>query len=153
MHTENINYTCKHGYDYYKVSFETIWLINPYFLLIRLKLNIKLCMRRTKLIELSSWKFRRLAQLSSFEWLWIVQHVLSIWTRDRLQNKCQSSHATNYTNNLKVCLFLLLIWFSWLVQCTPSSTSDPTMFGIGLSFHSYHLDYFHLCRSLLLLQI
>ena len=153
MHTENINYMCKHHYDYYEVSFGTIWLISPYLFLIRPRPNVKLLMRQTKLIELSSWKVGRLAQLSSSEWVWIVWHVLSIWTRDHLQNKCQSSHATNYTNKLKVCLFLLLIWFSWLVQCIPSSTSDPTTFGLGLSFHSYHLDYFHLCGSLLLLQI
>ena len=95
-----------------------------------------------------------LAQLSSSEWVWIIQHILSIWTEDRLQNKHQSSHVMNYTNKLKVCLFLLLTWFSWLVQCALSSTSDPTKFGLGLSFHSSHLDYFHLCRrSLLLLQI
>ena len=87
--------------------------------------DVKLFMRHTKLIESSSWKVWRLAQLSSSEWVWIVQYVLSIWTGDCLQNKCQSSHATNYTNKLKVCLFLLLIWFSWLVQCAPSSTSDP----------------------------
>ena len=146
---------CKHHYDYYKVSFGTIilWLISPYLSLIRPRLYVKLFMRHTKLIESSSWKVWRLAQLSSSEWVWIVQYVLSIWTGDCLQNKCQSSHATNYTNKLKVCLFLLLIWFSWLVQCIPSSTSDPTTFGLGLSFHSSHLDYFHLCRSLLLLQI
>ena len=28
--------------------------------------------------ELSSWKVRRLAQLSSSKWVWIVQHVLSV---------------------------------------------------------------------------
>ena len=144
---------CKHHHDYYKVSFGTIWLISPYLSLIRPRPYVKLFMRHTKLIESSPWKVWRLAQLSSSEWVWIVQYVLSIWTGDCLQNKCQSSHATNYTNKLKVCLFLLLIWFSWLVQCIPSSTSDPMTFGLGLSFHSYHLDYFHLCRSLLLLQI
>ena len=103
-------------------------------------------MRWTKLIELRSWKVWHLAQLSSSEWVWIVQHVLSIWTGDRLRHKHQSSQETNYTNKLKVCLFLLLIWFSWLVQCALISTSDPTTFGLGLSFHSSHLDYFHLCR-------
>ena len=38
-------------------------------------------MRLTKLSELSSWKVRRLAQLSSSEWVWIVQHVLSVCYR------------------------------------------------------------------------
>ena len=43
--------------------------------------NVELFMRRTKLNELRSWKFRRLAQLSSSEWVWIVQHVLSDFFR------------------------------------------------------------------------
>ena len=38
-------------------------------------------MRRTKLSELGSWKSRRLAQSSSSEWVWIVQHVLSVCFR------------------------------------------------------------------------
>ena len=31
--------------------------------------------------ELSSWEVRRLAQLSLSEWVWIVQHVLSVCFR------------------------------------------------------------------------
>ena len=45
------------------------------------KPNVELFMRRTELIELTSWKVRRLAQLSSSEWVWIVQHVLSVCSR------------------------------------------------------------------------
>ena len=59
-------------------------------------------MRRTKLSELSSGKNRNLAQLSSSELVWIVQHVLSICFRrierlkiDGLRDKRRSSHATN----------------------------------------------------------
>ena len=48
---------------------------------LRTRLNVELCMRRTKLSELSSWKVSRLAQLSSSEWVWIVQHVLSVYFR------------------------------------------------------------------------
>ena len=40
--------------------------------------NVELFMGRTKL---SSWKVWRLAQLSSSEWVWIVQHVLSVCFR------------------------------------------------------------------------
>ena len=40
--------------------------------------NVELFMRRTKLTELSKWKVQRLAQLSSSEWVWIVQKVLPI---------------------------------------------------------------------------
>ena len=43
------------------------------------KPNVEIFMRRTKLIELTSWKV--LAQLSSSEWIWIVQHVLSVCSR------------------------------------------------------------------------
>ena len=43
------------------------------------KPNVEIFMRRTKLIELTSWKV--LAQLSSCEWVWIVQHVLSVCSR------------------------------------------------------------------------
>ena len=57
-------------------------------------------MRRTKLSKLSSWKARRLTQLSSSELVWIVQNVLSVCFRGitseyRLRDKCGSSHATN----------------------------------------------------------
>ena len=45
------------------------------------KPNVEIFMRRTKLIELTSWKVRRLAQLSSSEWIWIVQHVLFVCSR------------------------------------------------------------------------
>ena len=48
----------------------------------RFRSNVELFMRQTKLIELSSWKVRRLArQFSSSEWVWIVQHVLSVYFR------------------------------------------------------------------------
>ena len=42
--------------------------------------NVQLFMRRTKVSELSSRKARRLAQLSSSEWVWIVKlkHALSV---------------------------------------------------------------------------
>ena len=42
--------------------------------------NVQLFMRRTKVSKLSSWKARRLAQLSSCEWVWIVKlkHALSV---------------------------------------------------------------------------
>ena len=42
--------------------------------------NVELFMRRTKVSELSSWKARRLAQLSSCKWVWIVKlkHALSV---------------------------------------------------------------------------
>ena len=40
--------------------------------------NVELFMRRAKLSELSSRKVQRLANFSSSEWVWIVQHVLSI---------------------------------------------------------------------------
>ena len=43
-----------------------------------LRPNVELFMRATKVTEWSSWKVRRLAQLSSTEWVWIVQHVLSV---------------------------------------------------------------------------
>ena len=33
---------------------------------------------KPRLSELSSWKVRRLAQLKSSQWVWIVQHVLSV---------------------------------------------------------------------------
>ena len=42
---------------------------------LRPRLKVELFMRRTKLSELSSWKVRRL-ELSSSEWVWIIQHVL-----------------------------------------------------------------------------
>ena len=41
----------------------------------------KFFMRRTKLCGLNSWKARRLAQLSLCEWVWIVQHALSVCFR------------------------------------------------------------------------
>ena len=44
--------------------------------------NVELFMRGTKLGELSLWNVRRLAQLSSSEWVWIVRHVLSVYKID-----------------------------------------------------------------------
>ena len=68
----------------------------------RPNVNVKPFIRRTKLIELSSWKVRRMAQLNSCEWVWIVQYVLSIRLlqtyrtfEDRLRGKRRSSLATN----------------------------------------------------------
>ena len=52
-----------------------------FFVSIRPRAKLELFLRRTKLSELSSWKVRRLAQLSSSEWVWIVQHVLSVCFR------------------------------------------------------------------------
>ena len=49
---------------------------------LRPRRNVELFMRQTKLVELSSWKVRRLAQLlSSSEWVCIVQHVLFVCFR------------------------------------------------------------------------
>ena len=48
---------------------------------LRPRLNFELFLRRNKLGELRSWKVRLLAQLSSSEWVWIVQHVLSVCFR------------------------------------------------------------------------
>ena len=56
--------------------------------------NVELLMRRTKLSELRPWKGRRLAQLSSSEWVWIVQHVVSVRFRWRECLKIVS-HATS----------------------------------------------------------
>ena len=56
-------------------------------------------------------------------------------SEDRLRDKRRSSHATNWTNKLKICMRMyltsvglncLLVWFSWLVQRVLSSTSDLT---------------------------
>ena len=67
---------------------------------------------RTKLSKLRSWKARRLTQLSSSELVWIVQNVLFVCFRGitseyRLRDKCGSSHATNWTNKLKICLMYI----------------------------------------------
>ena len=51
------------------------------FFFVRPRLNVELFMRRNKLSELNSWKVRRLAQLSLSEWIWIVQHVVSVCLR------------------------------------------------------------------------
>ena len=62
--------------------------------------KVELFMRRTELSESSSWKVRCLAQLSSSERVWIVQHVLSVpfrfWriqraSEDRLRDKRRST--------------------------------------------------------------
>ena len=68
---------------------------------LRPRLNIELFMRRTKLSELSSWKVWCLAQLSSSEWVWIVQ--ADRMSQDRLRDKRRSTHATNYTDKVKIC--------------------------------------------------
>ena len=53
------------------------------FLSLRPRPNVELFMRRTKLNESISWKFRLMALLiSSQEWVWIVQHVLSVSASD-----------------------------------------------------------------------
>ena len=69
---------------------------------LRRRSNVELLRRQTKLSELSSWKIRHLAHLSSSEWVVIVQRVLPVCFRrmdvtseDRLRDKRRSSHATN----------------------------------------------------------
>ena len=56
--------------------------------------NVELFMRRTKLSESRWWKVRRLAQLSSSEWVWIVQQM-DRTPGNSLRDKRRSSHATN----------------------------------------------------------
>ena len=99
---------------------------------------VELFMRRIKLSEL-----RRLAQLSSSEWVWIEQ--IDRMSQDRLQDKRRSSHATNYTNKVIICTLCddvylasfgrklimagwncYFVWFRWLVRPVVSSTSDST---------------------------
>ena len=46
---------------------------------LRLRSNVELLTRRIKVSELNSWNVRRLTQLSSSEWVWIVQQqVVSV---------------------------------------------------------------------------
>ena len=59
------------------------------------------CKQALKYSELSSWKERRLAQLSSSEWVWIVRtrSIRQLQTRERtaedhLRHKRRFSHAT-----------------------------------------------------------
>ena len=69
---------------------------------LRSRPSVKLFTRQTKLSELSSRKVRRLAHLSSYKWVWMVQHVLAVSFRriERLKiaglrDKRRSSHATD----------------------------------------------------------
>ena len=81
--------------------------------------------------ELSSWKVRRLAQLSLSEWVWIVQHVLSVCFR-RIERVKIVSETNDNLHMRRTRLIhkkretLLWIWFSWLVRRVLSSTSVPT---------------------------
>ena len=68
--------------------------------------NVELFMRRTKLSELRSWKVRRLAQLSSSEWVWIEQ--IDRMCQDWLRDKCRSWRATNYTNKVRICVMMYI---------------------------------------------
>ena len=62
---------------------ERLGFIVVVFLSLRPRPNVELFMRRTKLSESISWKFRLMALLiSSQEWVWIVQHVLSVSASD-----------------------------------------------------------------------
>ena len=99
--------------------------------------NVQLFIRRTKLCELSSWKVRWLAQLSSSEW------VLSLCFRRTERLKIVSEKSVDlhmrrteliHWKSLWFCVSSLiwekiyqnyfLVWYSWLVQRVLRSTSD-----------------------------
>ena len=52
-------------------------LSGSFFNSLRPSPNVELFIRRAKFSELPSWKVRRLPKLTSSEWVWIIQHVLS----------------------------------------------------------------------------
>ena len=88
---------------------------------VRPRPNVELFMRRTKLSESRSWKVRRLAQLSSSEWVWIRRiEALKIACRTNVDLHMRQAKQISF-----VRLNCLLVWFSWLVRRVPSSTSDP----------------------------
>ena len=75
---------------------------------LRPRLKVELFMRRTKLSELSSWKVRRL-ELSSSEWVWIIQHVLLFYPdseRFRQFYILQKGHWTLLVENSRKTSFL-----------------------------------------------
>ena len=121
-------------------------------------------MRRTKLRELSSWKVRRLAQLSLSEWVGIVQHAPSVCFRrilERLKtclwDKRRSSHATNQTEKLKIFMMKYILasfrrkfiygWLKLLFGLIQLIGSTRPMFDAWPSLRSCPLPISPLCLS------
>jgi len=85
--------------------------------------------------EFRSWKVRRLAQFISSEWIWIVQHVLSVCFR---RKEClRSSVGTNVDLHMRPTKLIIKnsydnvylasfgrLWFSWLSRRVLSSSSE-----------------------------
>ena len=64
-------------------------LFGPSFNSLRPSPNVELFIRWAKFSELSSCKVRRLPKLTSSEWVWIIQHVLSAlhWKTSPVKSK------------------------------------------------------------------
>ena len=107
----NIMSTCfllllvKHGESHWQKKNCSRWSVRP-------GPNDDLFMRGTKLSELSSWKFDVLAPVK-FVWMSLDHPTHSIrllhtdrTSEDHLWEKRRSSHATNKTDKLKVCVIM-----------------------------------------------
>ena len=92
-----------------QASFTVGWLSKSQ--LLRPRPNVEPFMRRTKLSELRLWKVWRLPQLSSSEWVWIVQHVLSVCFR-RIKKRLKIVSGTHV--DLHIQRTKLINWkFVW----------------------------------------
>ena len=96
-------------------------LLLLFFFSLRPRPNVELFMRRTKLSESISWKFRLMAQLiSSQEWVWIVQHVPSVSASDG-QKLIDLHMRRTKLINLKIspcfcCLNAVVVLFVFILQ-------------------------------------
>ena len=94
-------------------------------------------MRRTKLGELSSRKVRRLAQLSSSEWGWIVQYVLSVCFRriGRLNIVCETKRRSSHATKLKLGRSELeFVWYHGKFDVWPLPKIIPSPYYPCISF-------------------
>ena len=81
--------------------------------------NAEHFLKWTKLRELSLWQVQRLSELSSFEWVWIVQHVPSVCFRQKEPLKIVS--GTNVHLQMRGTLLK-----EQMAGCVPAGKHSPT---------------------------
>ena len=106
MSTSTLLLLVKHGESHWKKNCSR-WSVRP-------GPNDDLFMSRTKLSGLSSWKFEVLGRVK-FAWMSLDRPTRSvrllqidITSEDHLWEKHRSSHATNKTDKLKICIIMFI---------------------------------------------
>ena len=94
--------------------------------------NVELFVRRAKFSEVSSWKVRHLPKLTSSEWVWIIQHLLSAlhWKTSPVKSGVFIRFARENEVSKAIAVFRLL-WNLQRAAIVTLSRENTERKGIG----------------------